>query len=75
LVKAFVLINAEFGAEYDTLENVKKIHEVLDTHMVFGAFDIVALVETVTMQELKEVITIKIRQTKKVTNTTTMVVI
>lgn len=75
LAKAFVLINAEIGAERDVLNTVSKIPEVKDAYIVYGVYDIITVVEATTMQELKDVIGWKIRRMDKVRSTVTMVVI
>lgn len=75
LATAFVLINAEIGAESDVLRELKGIPEVKEAHMVYGVYDIIARVETETMQELKEVISWKIRRLDKVRSTLTMIVV
>ncbi|MBS7651727.1 MAG: Lrp/AsnC ligand binding domain-containing protein [Candidatus Bathyarchaeia archaeon] len=75
MATAFVLINAEIGAESDVLRELKEIPEVKEAHMVYGVYDIIARVETETMQELKDVISWKIRRLDKVRSTLTMIVV
>jgi len=75
LPTAFVLINAEIGAEDEVLRNLKPFPEVKEAHMVYGVYDIIARLETETMQDLKEAISWKIRRLGKVRSTLTMVVV
>jgi len=75
LATAFVLINAEIGAENDVLKDLKTITEIKEAHMVYGVYDIIARVETETMQELKDTISWKIRRLDKVRSTLTMIVV
>lgn len=75
MATAFVLINAEIGAETEVLKELKGIQEVKEAHMVYGVYDIIARVETETMQELKDVISWKIRRLDKVRSTLTMIVV
>jgi len=75
LATAFVLINAEIGAESEVLNELKEIPEVKEAHMVYGVYDIIARVETETMQELKDTISWKIRRLDKVRSTLTMIVV
>ncbi|MFH2110733.1 MAG: Lrp/AsnC ligand binding domain-containing protein [Candidatus Bathyarchaeota archaeon] len=75
MAKAYVLINAEIGAEADVLKAVSKIPEVKEAYMVYGVYDIITMVEATTMQELKDVISWKIRRLENVRSTITMIVL
>jgi DNA-binding Lrp family transcriptional regulator len=70
-----VLINSTLGAEDEVLKSLKDIKEVREAHMVFGVYDIIARIETDTMQELENVISWKIRRLDKTRGTITMIVI
>jgi len=71
---AIVLINAEVGSEDELLRELRKLNNVSEAHAVYGAYDIVAKVETETMKELKEVITSKVRKLKNLRSALTMMV-
>ena len=60
MATAFVLINAEIGSEGDVLKDLTAIPEVKEAYMVYGVYDIIARVETDTMQDLKDTISWKI---------------
>jgi DNA-binding Lrp family transcriptional regulator len=75
MAKAFVLINVEIGGEDEVLKDLKPITEVKEAHLVYGVYDIIAIVETPTMQELKDAISQKIRRLDKVHSTLTMIVV
>lgn len=75
LATAFVLINAEIGSESEVLKGLKEIGEVKEAHMVYGVYDIIARISTETMQELKDIISWKIRRLDKVRSTLTMIVV
>ncbi len=72
---AFVLINVEIGAEEEVLGELRLIPEVRESHPVYGVYDIIAIVETPTMQELKDAISFKVRRLDKVHSTLTMIVV
>ncbi len=72
---AFVLINAEIGAEAEVLKEIKKVKGVEEAHTVYGVYDIVAKIEGGSMDELKEIVTWRIRRLSKVRSTLTMPVI
>jgi DNA-binding Lrp family transcriptional regulator len=75
LATAFVLINVEIGAEDEVLRDLRPISEVKEAHLVYGVYDIIAIVETPTMQELKDTISLKVRRLDKVHSTLTMIVV
>ena len=75
MATAFVLINVEIGAEEEVLGDLGPIPEVREAHLVYGVYDIIAIVETPTMQELKDAISFKVRGLDKVHSTLTMIVV
>ena len=72
---AFVLINAEIGSEEDVLAELKKMKNVKEAYVVYGVYDIVAKVDSESMDKLKESITWNIRRLDKVRSTLTMIVV
>ncbi len=72
---AFVLINAEIGSESEVLAELKKVEGINDAYSVYGVYDIIAKVESETMERLKDIITWRIRRLNKVRSTLTMIVI
>jgi DNA-binding Lrp family transcriptional regulator len=75
LATAYVLINVEIGSEDEVLRNLDPISEVKEAHLVYGVYDIIAVIETETMQELKDTVSWKIRRLDKVRSTLTMIVV
>ena len=75
MATAFVLINVEIGSEDEVLRSLKPISEVKEAHLVYGVYDIIARIETDTMQELKDAVSWKIRRVDKVRSTLTMIVV
>jgi DNA-binding Lrp family transcriptional regulator len=71
---AFVLVNVEAGTDKEVLENIKKIPEVRTAYMVYGVYDIIVMLESDTLEKLREMVTKKIRQLDKVRSTMTMIV-
>jgi len=73
--KAYVLINCDIGSEEFVMSELKEIDLVKEVHGTFGAYDIVVLVETDTVESLRDTITWKIRKLEKIRSTLTMMVI
>jgi DNA-binding Lrp family transcriptional regulator len=72
---AFVLINADLGAEEDLVKQLKGIEFVDEVYVVYGVYDIVAKVKADTMDKVKETITWKVRRLDRVRSTLTMIVV
>ena len=69
---AFVLINCDLGFEEQIIEELKHISDVKEVHGTFGAYDLIAKVETDETAALRETITWKIRKIDKVRSTITL---
>jgi len=72
---AFVLINADLGAEEELLKSLRNLEHVKDVYVVYGVYDIIARVEADTMEKVKETITWMIRRLDRVRSTLTMIVV
>jgi DNA-binding Lrp family transcriptional regulator len=75
LATAFVLVNVEIGADLEVLGDLGSIPEIREAHRVYGVYDIIAIIEASTMQELKDVVSFKVRSLDKVHSTMTMIVV
>ena len=72
--KAFIFMNIDAGSETEILKNLRQVPEVKEAHFVYGVYDIVARIETDTLDRLKEVITWKVRRLDKIRSTLTTIV-
>ena len=72
MAKAYVLINCDLGSEDDMIRDIRKLEYVKDGTVTFGAYDIVSRVEADTPEQLREVITWKIRKMNKIRSTLTL---
>ena len=73
MATAFVLLNAELGAEIEVLNGLKMIDEVKETHLIYGVYDIIARIEADTMDDLRKVIGWKVRRLTRARSTITMI--
>ena len=69
---AYVLINCDLGSEEFVISQLKLIEEVIEVHGTFGAYDILAKIESSTVEALRETITWKIRKIEKIRSTLTL---
>jgi DNA-binding Lrp family transcriptional regulator len=72
---ALVLLNTELGSETDVLRELRKIENIEEARLVYGAYDIILRIESSSMHELKQTVTWKIRKMDYVKATQTMIII
>ncbi len=72
---AYVIINSDLGYEEQIIEELKHLSDVKEVHGTFGAYDILAKVESDAVEKLRETIMGKIRKIDKVRSTLTLMVI
>jgi len=71
--QAFVFVNVIAGAEKEVLKTLRKVPEVKEAYLAYGVYDIVARVETDSMNRLKEVITREVRGLDGIRSTLTTI--
>jgi DNA-binding Lrp family transcriptional regulator len=74
MVEAFVFINTEIGAEDEVMDALIKLPEVKEAMIVYGPYDLVVKVSADTAENLRKLITEKIRKIPKIKSTTTLIV-
>jgi len=72
MTTAYVLINCDLGSEEQIIEELKHFSDVKEVHGVFGAYDILAKVESDSEENLRETIAWKIRKLNRVMSTLTL---
>lgn len=72
-MRAFVLVNTDPSYMDDVHQELLAIDGVLEAHMLYGAVDIIAIVESDTMKELKEILAWKIRKIEKIRSSHTLI--
>ncbi len=72
---AYVLINCDLGYEEQVIEELKHISDVKEVHGTFGAYDILAKVESANVENLRDTVSWKIRKLDRVRSTLTLMVI
>ena len=72
MATAYVLINCELGSEESIISQLKNLDGIIEVHGTFGAYDILAKIESGTVEALRETITWKIRKIEKIRSTLTL---
>ena len=65
-------MNCELGSEEAVISELKSVGGVKEVHGTFGAYDILAKVESDQVESLREAITWKIRRIPKIRSTLTL---
>jgi len=67
-----VLINCDIGSEEDVISHLRTIDGVKEVHGTFGAYDIIAKIESDNMETLRETIAWEIRKIERIRSTLTL---
>ncbi len=73
--KALVLITVDSGKDAEVVEELKKVPNVKEIYEVYGAYDIIVMVEGDSHPKIKETVFNKIRQLEYVKSTLTMMIV
>ena len=72
MAEAYILINCDIGSEEEDITALKAVDGIKEVHGTFGAYDILAKLESSQVEELRETITWKIRKIDKIRSTLTL---
>ena len=72
MAEAYILINCEIGSEEEVITALKNIDSIKEVHGTFGAYDILAKIESPQVEDLRETITWKILKIDKIRSTLTL---
>lgn len=71
--QAYVLINVESGSEEEVVTLLKKIDGVQEAYYSYGVYDIISKIKADSMENLKNMVTRKIRTLNRVRSTLTLI--
>ena len=72
MAEAYILINCEIGSEEEVITALKNVDGIKEVHGTFGAYDVLAKIESPQVEDLRETITWKIRKIDKIRSTLTL---
>lgn len=72
--KGFVLLNCDLGAEEYIVDELKQMEKVSNAYLTFGAYDVVAEIETDDQEGFEKAVSI-IRKLSRVVSTMTLNVV
>jgi len=67
-----MLINCDIGFEEDVISHLKTIDGVIEVHGTFGAYDIIAEIESDNKKTLRDTVARKIRKIERISSTLTL---
>jgi DNA-binding Lrp family transcriptional regulator len=70
---AYVMINCETSYETSVLEKIRELDGIKEIMGTFGNYDIIVKIETESTEQLRDLISIKIRRIPQILTTTTLV--
>ena len=70
-----MLLNCDLGAEEFIVEELKKISNVSQAYITFGAYDVVAEINAGSQDEFDETVSLKIRRLTRIVSTMTLNVV
>jgi DNA-binding Lrp family transcriptional regulator len=75
MTQAYILLNVEGGTEDNVLSQIKSIAGVEQSFVSYGVYDLIIKLKADTIQELKDIVTHKIRTIKQVQSSLTLLMI
>jgi len=73
--RAFVLINTNPGTDTVLRSELKKVEGIVEVYQVYGAFDIVVVIEAESDEQIKDIVFSRIRALKYLRSTITLNVV
>ncbi len=74
MIKGFILLNCDLGAEEYIVDELKQMEPVSNAYLTFGAYDVIAEIQTDNQEEFAKAIS-TIRKLSRVVSTMTLNVI
>ncbi len=75
MTTAYVLITCGLGHEAEIIDEIKQVEDVKEVRGVFGVYDILVKLESANVENLRDIITWKIRKLNRVRSTQTLMTI
>ena len=72
--KGFILLNCDLGSEEHILEELKKMQDIKNAYLTFGAYDVIAEIQTEEQDGFEKVIA-AVRKLSRVVSTMTLNVV
>jgi len=71
----YILLSCDLGSEDYVVEELKRIPEIKNAHVTFGAYDVIVEIEAESQQDFDKTVTHKVRKLPRVLSTVTLNVV
>ena len=71
--RAYVLLSVSAGLEEQVYEKVKKVEGIQEVFVSYGVYDLIAKIKADSMEELKELVSHRLRRMSNVKSTLTLI--
>ncbi len=76
MISAVLFVNTELGSSQDEIiESLKLIEGVEEAHALYGVYDLMVKIKALTLDKLKDIIKLHIRQLAGVTSSLTLMIV
>jgi DNA-binding Lrp family transcriptional regulator len=75
MISAVVLVNTDLGSQDKVLESLKHVEGVEEAHALYGVYDLLVKIKAISIDKLKDITKLRIRQTNGVTSSLTLMII
>ena len=73
MVQAYVLFNVDAGSEDQVRKELKNIAAVQQVYVSYGIFDLISKITAESLEQLKEIVTYRLRTIHNVKSTLTLI--
>ena len=75
MISAVVLVNIDIGSQNEVIENLKHVEGVEEAHALYGVYDLIVKIKALTVDKLRDVIKLGIRQVAGVNSSLTLILV
>ena len=75
MISAVVLVNTNLGSQDSVLESLKQVEGVEEAHALYGVYDLLIKVKAKSIERLKDITKLHIKQVDGVTSSLTLMIV
>jgi DNA-binding Lrp family transcriptional regulator len=75
MISAIVLVNTDLDSQDKVIESIKLVEGVEEAHTLYGVYDLLIKIKVISIDKLKEIIKLRIKQLAGVTSSLTLMIV